>query len=87
MALSKTASQYGHKEDETEPRLTFDRSPFDLFSDILLLLSLERELNEDLLKLFIDVVDAQLLERVVLEDLETAGTSQRPGIEFFASAE
>lgn len=48
-----------------------DRCPLDLFSVILFLLPLQSQLDEDLLQLLIDVVDAELLERVVLEDLET----------------
>ena len=43
-----------------------DRRPLDLLADVLLLLRLEGKLDEDLLELFVDVVDAQLLERVVL---------------------
>ena len=51
-------------------RPTLDRRPLDLLIHILLLLRLERELDEDLLELFVDVVDTELLKRVVLEDLE-----------------
>ena len=43
-----------------------DGRPLDLLSDVLLLLGLERELDEDLLQLLVDVVDAELLEGVVL---------------------
>ncbi len=43
-----------------------DWCPFDLLPDVLLLLGLQRELNEDLLQLLVDVIDAQLLERVIL---------------------
>lgn len=43
-----------------------DGCPFDLLPNILVLFSLECELNEDLLQLLIDVVDAQLLEAVGL---------------------
>ena len=43
-----------------------DGIPLDLFPNILFLLGLEGELDEDLLQLLVDVVDAQLLERVVL---------------------
>ena len=46
----------------------FDGRPFDLFPDVLLLLSLQGELDEDLLQFLIDVVDAKLLEGVVLVD-------------------
>ena len=34
-----------------------DGCPLDLLSDVLLLLGLERELDEDLLQLLVDVVD------------------------------
>ena len=47
-----------------------DRSPFDLLLYVFFLLSFQRELNEDLLKFLVNVVDAKLLERVVLEDFE-----------------
>lgn len=47
-----------------------DRRPLDLLAHVLLLLRLERELNKDLLELFVDIVDAELLERVRVEDLE-----------------
>ena len=43
-----------------------DGRPLDLLADVLLLLSLEGELDEDLLELLVDVVDAELLEGVVL---------------------
>ena len=43
-----------------------DRRPFDLFPDVFLLFCLECELDEDLLQLLVDVVDAELLERIVL---------------------
>ena len=56
---------------------TFDGSPLDLLAYILFLFRLQGELNEDLLKLFVDIVDTKLLEAVVLEDLETAEGSQR----------
>ena len=45
-----------------------DWSPFDLFADVFFLLGLQGELNEDLLQFFIDVIDAELLKRVVLAD-------------------
>lgn len=47
-----------------------DRCPLDLFSHILFLFCLERKLDENLLKLLVHVVDAKLLERIVLEDFE-----------------
>lgn len=56
--------------------LTLDRGPLDLLSDVFLLLSFERELDKDLLELLVDVINTELLERVVLEDLESASTSQ-----------
>jgi len=37
-----------------------------LLSDVFLLLRLERQLNENLLKLLVDVVNAKLFERVIL---------------------
>ena len=43
-----------------------DRRPINLLSDVLFLFCLQCELNKDLLKLLIDVVDAQLLKGVVL---------------------
>ena len=43
-----------------------DGRPLDLLADVLLLLGLEGELDEDLLELLVDVVDAKLLERVIL---------------------
>jgi hypothetical protein len=43
-----------------------DCTHLDLFPNVLLLLRLESELNEDLLKLLVDVVDAKLLELVGL---------------------
>ncbi len=43
-----------------------DWCPLYLFPDVLLLFGLEGELNEDLLKLLVDVVDTELLKRVVL---------------------
>jgi len=48
-----------------------DRSPLDTFSDVLFLLFLKSLLDEVLLQLLINVVDAELLETVVLKDLET----------------
>lgn len=43
----------------------FDRSPLDLFADVLFLLSFEGKLDKDLLEFFVDVVDAQLFKAVV----------------------
>jgi len=48
-----------------------DGCPLDTFCDVLFLLFLEGLLNEVLLKLLINVVDAELLETVVVKDLET----------------
>ena len=47
-----------------------DRCPLNLLPGVLLLLCLESELNEDLLQLLIDVVNAQLFETVLFENLE-----------------
>lgn len=43
-----------------------DRRPFDMFSNVFLLFSFECQLNEDLLELLVDVVDAQLFEAIIL---------------------
>lgn len=43
-----------------------DGCPLDLFTNVFLLLRLQCQFNEDLLKLLVHVVDAQLLERVVV---------------------
>ena len=40
----------------------FDRIPLDLFPNVFFLLSLEGELNKNLLQLFVYIVDAQLFE-------------------------
>ena len=48
-----------------------DEAPFDLLVLVLLLFEGEHVVVEELLQLLVGVVDAQLLERVVLEDLET----------------
>ncbi|SRR6266702_2296924 len=45
----------------------FDLCPLDLLTDIFFLFSLQSQLDEDLLQLFVDVVDAELLERIFLE--------------------
>ena len=47
-----------------------DRRPLNLLLRILFLLFFERQLNKDLLQLFIDIIDAQLLKGVVLKDLK-----------------
>ena len=47
-----------------------DRCPLDLFLCILFLLLLQREFDKYLLQLLVHVVDAQLLERVVLKNLK-----------------
>ena len=44
-----------------------DLRPLDLFTDIFFLLGLQGQFDEDLLQLFIDVVDAELLEGIFLE--------------------
>ena len=43
-----------------------DGLPLDSLLRVLFLLSLERELDEELLQLLVDIVDAELLESVVL---------------------
>ena len=45
-------------------------NPFDSFSVVLLLLLLEDELDEQLLELFVAIIYAELLERVVIKNLE-----------------
>jgi hypothetical protein len=45
----------------------FDLRPLNLLTDIFLLLSLEGQLDENLLQLLVDVVDAKLFERILLE--------------------
>ena len=49
----------------------FNRSPLDLLAGIFILFCLESQLNENLLQLFVDIVNTQLLERVLLEDFES----------------
>ncbi len=73
MALSKTVSALHQRRQRT-----LDGRPLDLLAHILFLLSLERELDKDLLQLFVDIVDAQLLERIVVENLESAAVSAWP---------
>ena len=46
----------------------FDRVPLDLLPNVLLLLCLQRKLDEDLLQFLIYVVDAKLFKRIILED-------------------
>lgn len=48
-----------------------DRCPLNLFAHVFFLLRFQRQLNEDLLEFFINVVDAKLLKRVVLEDFKS----------------
>jgi len=43
-----------------------DGSPCDTLGAVLFLLRFERELDEDLLELFVDIVDAELLKAVFL---------------------
>ena len=45
-----------------------DGRPFDLFPNVFFLLGLQRQFNEDLLQLLVDIVDAKLFERVILEE-------------------
>jgi len=59
-----------------------DEGPVDLFTEVLLLLELEHVVVEELLQLLVGVVDADLLERVLLEDFETGNiedTNERVG--------
>ena len=44
----------------------FDLRPLDLLTDIFFLLSFQSQLDEDLLQLFVDVVDAELFEGIFL---------------------
>ena len=46
----------------------FDGCPFDLLPNIFLLLRLQSKLNENLLQLLVDIIDTELLERVILEN-------------------
>lgn len=57
-----------------------DGSPLNALSDVLFLFGLEGELNKDLLKLFVDIVDAELFERVLLENLESINIQNTDGI-------
>jgi hypothetical protein len=45
----------------------FDFRPLDPLTNIFLLLGLESQLDENLLQLFIDIIDAELFEGVFLE--------------------
>lgn len=45
----------------------FDFRPLDPLTNIFLLLSLEGQLDENLLQLFVDIIDAELFEGVILE--------------------
>lgn len=45
----------------------FDFRPLNPLPNIFLLLSLESQLDENLLQLFVDVINAELFERVFLE--------------------
>lgn len=47
-----------------------DGRPFDLFPYVFLLLSFQCKLDENLLQLLIDIIDAQLLKGIVLRDHE-----------------
>jgi hypothetical protein len=49
-----------------------DEGPVDLFLQVLLLFELEHVVIEELLQLFVGVIDANLLEAVLLEDFETS---------------
>ena len=40
--------------------------PFDAFTNIIILFLLDRQLNEELLKLFVAVIDDELLESIPL---------------------
>ena len=45
----------------------FDLRPLNLLTDIFFLLGLQSQLDEDLLQLLVDIVDAELFERIFLE--------------------
>lgn len=64
-----------------------DWRPLDLFPDILLLLSLERQFDENLLQLLVDIIDAELLKRVVVENLKAEDILQRNSYSDFNIAE
>ena len=54
-----------------------DVLPGHALGGVLLLLRLERQLDEVLLELLVDVVDAELLEAVRVEDLEAEDVDRR----------
>ena len=56
-----------------------DGRPLDAFRDVLLLLLLQGLLDEVLLQLLVDVVDAELLEAVALEDLKAKDIENADG--------
>jgi len=59
-----------------------DEGPVDLFTEVLFLFELEHVVVEELLELLVGVVDADLLEGVLLEDFETSNiedTNERVG--------
>ena len=58
-----------------------DGLPLDTLSGVLVLLGLERELDEDLLQLLVDVVDAQLLEAVFLHIPKNTAGGGGAGVE------
>lgn len=64
-----------------------DWRPLDLFPDVLLLLSLERQFDENLLQLLVDIIDAELLKRVVVENLKAEDVLQRNSYSDFNIAE
>jgi hypothetical protein len=45
----------------------FDLRPLNPLTNIFLLLGLESQLDENLLQLFVDIIDAKLFERIFLE--------------------
>ena len=63
----------------------FDRRPINLLSNILLLLGLERKLNENLLQLLVDVIDAELLKGVVLKKARSAVGQTSSQLSLFTS--
>ncbi|KAH3684685.1 hypothetical protein WICPIJ_004350 [Wickerhamomyces pijperi] len=58
----------------------FDRSPLDLFTDIFVLLGFQSQLDENLLQFLVDIVDTQLLERIVLKDLKPVDIQDPNGL-------
>lgn len=55
------------------------RNPLNSFFFVFLLLGFQCTFNEDLLQLFVDVIDAKLFERVVLEDFEAIDIEHTDG--------